>query len=688
MTLDKNARVRDLYATPLGRDIVDKLLLQSGAPRSAIKAAGRLRLSRLEALTEKLTGPGLVDALLALVDQHNDDVPGTEPKDAWWRDAVFYQIYPRSFQDSDGDGVGDLRGIISRLDYLAELGVDCLWLSPIFASPNQDMGYDISDYRDIMTEMGTLADADELIAGCHERGMRIILDLVVNHTSAQHEWFQKAIADPDGPYGDYYFLRPPRDDVHKSADTASSAAEVARPEHIRRLVHGTPGEPPNNWTSFFSGPAWRWIPEAERWALHLFADHQMDLNWANPAVRGEVADVVRWWLDRGVDGFRLDVINYISKAEGLPDGNPFVGQLMEFTGVEHYFYGPHLDEYLRQLRRDGFTRPDGSVAVMVGETPGIGIEGARLLSNAGRGELDLVFNFDVLDMPGQIRWDAYAYDLNYLKRFWLGWQERLRPGDGIALFLDNHDNPRMLSKVADGAELDPTTRTAIAKLLATLQLTMRGTPFLFQGQELAAVNQDFAGITDLRDVESLNRYRKLLDDGTTPEDAWAEILAGSRDHARVPMRWDAEGGFGGEGGLGSKGGFRGEGSFGREGGFDSEGGFGSEPWLPGKDDAPGFTATEQQADRNSVWHWYRSLIALRRAHPALARGDFRAIHPDRRDYLGYVREHAGEAWLIEANLSGKPRRRPRHGLKTDTVLGPTPGPKMRPWESTVGRIIR
>lgn len=410
--LTAQQRVRDLYATPLGQDIVDKILLQSGVSPRVVSLAGGLRLSTLERLTRRFTGPGLMDALLALVNAHAEPVPDGSPSDAWWRDAAFYQVYPRSFCDANSDGIGDLRGIISQLDYLAELGVDCLWLSPIFASPNQDMGYDISDYRDVMAEMGTLADADELIAGCHQRGMRIILDLVVNHTSSEHEWFRRAVADPDGPYGDYYFL-----------------------------VEGSPEQPPNNWDSFFSGSAWRWIPEANRWALHLFADHQLDLNWSNPALRTEVADIVGWWLDRGIDGFRLDVINYISKAPGLPDGNPFVADLMEFSGVEHYFYGPQLDAYLAELRREGFTRPDGTVAVMVGETPGIGIEGARLLSNTSRGELDLVFNFDVLDLPGRTRWHDYRYDLNYLKQFWLGWQARLRPGDWIALFLDNHDNP-------------------------------------------------------------------------------------------------------------------------------------------------------------------------------------------------------------------------------------------------------
>ena len=638
--LTARQRVRDLYATPLGQDIVDKILLQSGVSPRVVSLAGGLRLSTLERLTRRFTGPGLMDALLALVNAHAEPVPDGSPSDAWWRDAVFYQVYPRSFCDSNGDGIGDLRGVISRLDYLADLGVDCLWLSPIFASPNQDMGYDISDYRDVMAEMGTLADVDELIAGCHQRGMRIILDLVVNHTSSEHEWFRRAVADPDGPYGDYYFL-----------------------------VEGSPEQPPNNRDSFFSGSAWRWIPEANRWALHLFADHQLDLNWSNPALRTEVADIVGWWLDRGIDGFRLDVINYISKAPGLPDGNPFVADLMEFSGVEHYFYGPQLDAYLAELRREGFTRPDGTVAVMVGETPGIGIEGARLLSNTSRGELDLVFNFDVLDLPGRTRWHDYRYDLNYLKQFWLGWQARLRPGDWIALFLDNHDNPRMLSKVGHGAESDPAVRTAIAKLLATLQLTMRGTPFLFQGQELAAVNQSFTSLDDLRDVESLNRYQQLMDAGTAPSAAWAEVLAGSRDHARVPLRW-------GDPRTAPE-----------RPTVEPVEGSDPAPWLPGKDETPGFTAAEQQADPDSVWHWYRRLIALRREHPALTRGGFRPISSGTRNYLGYVRELDGEAWLIEANLSGKPLRRPRHGLRTEPVLSHSHGPLMRPWESTVGRLI-
>ncbi len=648
--LRSSDRVRDLYATPAGRDVVDKVLLQASLPRALPRALGGLRLSTVNRATTRFLGPGVVDSLIELTNAERDLPPTTEPPSTpWWRDAVFYQVYPRSFADSDGDGVGDLRGVASRLDYLADLGVDCVWLSPIFASPNQDMGYDISDYRDVMAEMGTLDDLDDLVAGCHERGMRLILDLVVNHTSDQHEWFRRAVADPDGPYGGYYFLE-----------------------------RGTPDRAPNNWLSFFSGPAWRWLPEAERWVLHLFADGQVDLCWDNPAVRREVADIVQFWLARGVDGFRLDVINYISKPDGLPDGHPFVGGLLEFTGVEQYFYGPHLVEYLQGLRRDGFTRaappastarerlPDGAlgdplppdeVGLMVGETPGIGIQLGRMLSGAGREALDLTFNFDVLDTLGKVRWDRYAYDPEYLKGFYRRYLESIGPADWISVFLDNHDNPRMLSKIAAGREDDPRVRAAVGKLLATIQLTMRGTPFLFQGQELAAVDQRFRDVFQLRDVESINRYKALLITGRSPTEAWNEVLAGSRDHARVPMRWTPDGGF--TTGL---------------------------PWLVGTDDAVGFSAAEQVADPDSVYSWHRALIALRRRHPALTRGDLAWVAPGRKNYFSYVRSLDDEAFLVECNTSDKPLRRPRGPGVAETVLGTRSPRRMSPWEATVSRL--
>ena len=648
--LTRSSRIRDVYATPTGRDALDKLLLQTGLPKGLVRAVGGLPLGVVDRLASRFAGPGLVDAVISLANTE----PGAPPVDApaespWWREAVFYQVYPRSFADSDGDGVGDLRGIIDHLDHLADLGVDCLWLSPIFDSPNEDMGYDVRDYRAVMAEMGTLADVDELISGCHERGKPSILDLVVNHTSAEHEWFRRAVADPDGPYGRYYFL-----------------------------VEGTPDAPPNNWLSFFSGSAWRWLPEIERWALHLFAPGQMDLRWDTPAVRREVADIVAWWLDRGIDGFRLDVINYISKPEGLPDGNAFVGQLMEFTGVETYFYGPRLGEFLEGLRRDGFTRrtapastprrrlPDGTlgdplppdeVGVMVGETPGIGVELGRMLSAAGQDRLDLVFNFDVLDTPGHTRWDAYRYDPEYLKRYFLGYSSRLTDADWLAVFFDNHDNPRMLSKFAGGAESDPDVRTAVGKLLATIQLTMRGTPFLFQGQELAAVDQAFSGPAQMRDVETLNRYASLLAEGRGAAEAWAEILAGTRDHARVPMRWTPDGGF--TSGV---------------------------PWLVGTDRAAGFSAAEQAADPDSVYSWHRDLIRLRRANRALTAGGIRWVRPERRGYLAYERFLGDDRFLIECNITPRPLRRPRFDGDVEPLLGGPRTETMAPWAATVGRV--
>ena len=649
--LTHRSTVASLYRHPVGRDIVDKLFLQTGLPRRLIYALGWVRLGWLDRLTRRWTGPGMVEMVLDLVNSERErPLDGRAPDPTpWWREAVIYQVYPRSFADASGDGVGDIRGVISKLDYLADLGVDCVWLSPIFASPNQDMGYDVSDYRDIMAEMGTLDDVDELIRGCHDRGMRLILDLVVNHTSDQHEWFQQAIQDPDGKYGGYYFME-----------------------------KGDPDTPPNNWKSFFSGSAWRWIPEAERWVLHLFADGQVDLNWDNDDVRTEVADIVSWWMQRGIDGFRLDVINYISKKPGLPDGHPFIGTLLEFVGVEHYFYGPRLHEFLRGLRWDGFTRrtrpvstprrrlPDGSlgeplppdmIGLMVGETPGIGMELGRLLSGYGRGEMDLIFNFDVLDNPGHVRWDLYDYQLWYLKRFFRAYDKHLAPSDWIAVFFDNHDNPRMLSKFAHGKESDPAVRTAIGKMLATIQLTMRGTPFLFQGQELAAINHAFEGVEQLREVESINRHATLLTQGMSPADAWAQILAGSRDHARVPMRWNSNGGF-------------------------SE----STAWLSGTDAAEGFSAEEQLANPDSVYWWHRDLIRLRRENRALTIGSLKWIHPRHKYYFAYLRKLGGETFLIECNTTGKPLKRPKVRGRIVPLMGGPRGDIMAPWEATISRL--
>lgn len=621
----RDSRLRDIMQHPLGKDVIDKLVLLTGAPRWVPGALGGMKLSTIDRLSTPFTGQGLMDTLIMMVNKLPGGLSSEGPDEhPWWRSAVFYQIYPRSFADASGDGLGDIRGIIDRLDYLHDLGVNCLWLSPIFDSPNNDNGYDVRDYRAIMPEMGTLDDVDELIAGLKERGMRLVLDLVVNHTSSEHEWFRRAVADPDGEYGQYY-----------------------------HLVEGSPDEPPNNWQSFFSGPAWTWNEEAQRWVLHLFHESQPDLNWENPAVRREVADIVQWWLARGVDGFRLDVINYVSKHEGYPDGNPFVGELLEFTGIEHYLYGHRLDEFMRELRRDGFTRVDGTEAVMVGETPGLGIQTGRRLSGHASKALDLIFNFDVLETPGKIRWDDYTYDPAYLARYWANYNAQIGEGDWIALFTDNHDNPRMLSKILGEAQSNPVARTSVAKLLATMQLTMRGTPFIYQGQELAAINEAFTSTDDLRDVESHNRYEALLERGLSEEEAWSQVLVGTRDHARTPIRW-------------------------------TEGQDDSGAWLPGYERTPGFSAEAQMADPDSVWSWYRELITLRRQYSALSTGRLEVLHRDDQVFA-YVRRDKESSWLVELNLTPRPQRRPAVTANLTPVFGDRHA-TMTPWEATVSRM--
>ena len=635
-SMDRRSTLGDMYGHPLGRDIIDKLLLQLGrSPRWVDNPIIRqLPLGMVERLGHRFTGDGFMDTLLSLLNDVSEAPTRTTGPvtPTWWKQAVFYQVYPRSFADSNGDGVGDLRGIINHLDHLENMGIDCLWLSPIFASPNEDNGYDISDYRAVMTEMGSLDDIDELIGACHARGMRIILDLVVNHTSDQHEWFKQARRDPEGPYGDYYILR-----------------------------EGSPATLPNNWASYFSGPAWTWLKDANRWALHLFAPGQPDLNWDNPAVRHEVAEIVGWWLERGIDGFRLDVINFISKREGLPEGNEFVGSLMEFAGVEHYFHGPNLHTYLAELRREGFHRQGEAkeapghdpTAVMIGETPGIGIETGRLLTAEDRHELDLVFSFDHLETPGKTRWDDYKYDLNHLKAYMIQRQSRLGSGDWVSIFWENHDNPRMISKVNS----DPLYRTPLGKALAALQLLGRGTPFIYQGQEIGAINQGFEDISDFRDIESINRLSHHHG-GSVDIDV---VRPGSRDHARTPMRWDDSPNHG----------------------FTT-----GEPWIGFHEHSTGYTVAEQREDPDSVLNFYKSLIALRREHPALRLGDVRFVFKDRRDYFAWVRELDGESFLIEVNLSARTINRPHHSTTQAPILSTGQyGPRLSPYEVRVHRIL-
>ena len=578
MTME--SKLSEVYATPIGKDTIGKVLMQLGVSDKLItnQLIGNMKLSSIAKLCRGQMEQSFFDAILNLLNAECEkpaslDGPVTKK---WWKEAVFYQIYPRSFYDTNGDGIGDLRGIIEKLDYLKELGVDALWLSPIYDSPNDDNGYDIRDYRKIMQEFGTMEDFDELLLKVHEKGMRLIMDLVINHTSDEHEWFVEALHDSESKYRDYYFIRP--DDGTKQL--------------------------PNNWVSFFSGPAWNYYEEQNVWAMHLFSKKQMDLNWENDDLRKDLIDMINWWLDKGVDGFRMDVINYISKPEGLPQGNELIGNMMEFTGVEQYFYGPRLHEYLHEVRMKAFEPHN---AFSVGETPGVGLNMARMLTGEERKELDMVFNFDQLETPGHVRFDDYKYDLNYYRDYIIQWMENYGNNCWMSLFFNNHDNPRMISKISS----EEKHILPLARLLATLQLTLKGTPFLFQGDEMGLVNYPFASMEEITDVEAKGKYAELLEEGMTKERAFQIILAGTREHTRVLLPWNQ---------------------------FKE----GTRPELI-------------QKIRPEITRFYKKMIQLRKAEPALVYGDFTVLNKQK-DRFVYKRSYEGTEFIIDCNLGDKFRQ--------------------------------
>lgn len=589
--LNYNSKVKDVYANPIGHDVLYKLLLQMNKSDKLITnpIVKNLRLKTVANLSKKFLGLEFFDTFLELLNSESE-YPLTVQKgieQRWWKEAVFYQIYPRSFRDSNGDGIGDIKGIITKLDYLKDLGIDAIWLSPIYDSPNDDNGYDIRDYYAIMSEFGTMEDFDKLLDEVHKRDMKLIMDLVVNHTSDEHPWFQEATKDPKSKYKEYYLFQ-------KSKDQ----------------------NPPNNWTSFFSGPAWNYYKELDEWGLHLFSGKQMDLNWDNENVRKNIHQMIRWWLTKGVDGFRLDVINYISKREGLPQGNKTVGELMGYYGIENYYYGPNLHKYLHEIRTEAF---EPFKAFSVGETPGVGMEMSKLLTGDYRQELDMVFSFDHLETPGHVRFDDYEYDLNYLKEYFINWMEHYGDACWMSLFYENHDNPRMISKV----NKNPAHREPLAKLLAMIQLTLKGTPFIFQGQEIGSVNKRFRSTTDLRDVESINLYNELIE-RVSPKDAFEEVLSGSRDHARTPMQWSDN----------------------KNAGF-TEG----TPWILTDEDYKEWNVEKQLKEEHSVINFYKELIRLRKEHRVLVYGHFEAINKKKKDVFTYYRKLENEVFYIECNLS-------------------------------------
>jgi oligo-1,6-glucosidase len=532
----------------------------------------------------------------------------------WWRSAVVYQVYPRSFADSDGDGIGDLRGIESRLGHLAQLGVDVLWLSPIYPSPQDDAGYDISDYQDIEPTFGTLEDFDRLLDAVHARGMKLVMDLVVNHTSDEHPWFVESRSSRESPKRDWYWWR---------------------------------AERPNDWRSFFSGSAWELDAATGEHYLHLFTRKQPDLNWENPEVRGAIHAMMRWWLDRGVDGFRMDVINMISKDPALPDGS------------DAYMRGPRLHEFLQEMHREVFAGRDAEL-LTVGETPGVTVEEAQLFTDPDRAELDMVFQFEHVQLDqGDGKWDVRPLRLRDLKASLGRWQEGLAERGWNSLYWNNHDQPRAVSRFGDDGE----HRVRSAKMLATVLHLHRGTPYVYQGEELGMTNATFEDIAAFRDVESLNHYAEAVAEGADPAAALESLRTMGRDNARTPMQWDGS----------------------EHAGFTR-----GTPWIPVNPNHREINAQAQVADPDSVFHHYRRLVELRHSEPVVAHGDFTMLLEDDDQVYAFTRRLGDVELLVLGNFSGDPADVPIDGwddaeLILSNLAAPGEGLGLAPWEARIHR---
>ncbi len=551
-------------------------------------------------------------------------------KKAWWKEAVVYQVYPRSFQDSNGDGVGDLPGVTARLPYLQQLGVDVIWLSPFYRSPGRDNGYDISDYRAIQPEFGALEDFDRLVAQAHALGIKIVIDLVVNHTSQEHPWFRESRKSRDNPYRDYYIWR-----------------------------DGVNGGPPNNWGSNFSGSAWKLDEATGQYYLHTFGDFQPDLNWENPAVRREVYDMMDWWCRRGVDGFRMDVISMISKTPEMPDGPRNPGSSYG-SFAPYVVNGPRVHEFLREMNREVLSRYD---LLTVGECSGLTVEQACRYASEEGTELTMAFQFEHMDLDGgeSFKWSLRRMDLRELKETLSRWQYGLEGRAWNSLYWCNHDQPRIVSRLGDDST--PESRERSAKALALCLHMMQGTPYIYQGEELAMTNGDFRSLEDFRDVESLNAYRELTGSGRLePEEMLSYLRYKSRDNARTPMQWDGS----------------------ERAGFTQ-----GTPWIGINPNCREINAAEQLARPDSVFHFYRRLIALRHAHEIIVYGSYQLLWPEDGQIFAYLRQWEGQRLLVVCNLSGQcapaeigPEfcgREPLIATYDDTAVGP--GMTLRPWEA-------
>lgn len=512
---------------------------------------------------------------------------------AWWKEAVVYQIYPRSFMDSNGDGIGDLQGIIKKLDYIKNLGITVIWVSPIYKSPNKDNGYDISDYQDIMDEFGTMEDFDELLKEIHQRGMKLVMDLVVNHTSDQHKWFLESRKSKDNKYRDYYIWKDPVD-----------------------------GHEPTNWGSYFSGSAWQFDETTGQYYLHQFVPEQPDLNWDNPVVRKEVFDMMTWWCEKGIDGFRMDVISLISKPEEYKDGPVKEGEKYSFCGAVTA-NGPHEHEYLQEMNQKVLSRYN---LLTVGETSCVTLEEAKKYARSDGKELSMVFQFEHMDVDSDEhgKWTDKKLYLPDLKEVLNRWQKGLEEVAWNSLFWDNHDQPRVVSRWGnDSGEY----RELSAKMLATCLHMMQGTPYVYQGEELGMTNVYFDKLEDYRDIESINFFTELTEAGLmTPEYMMKCLMLRSRDNARTPMQWDdsAQAGF-------------------------TDG----ESWIKVNPNYKEINAAQQLEDPNSIFHYYQKLIRLRKEKDIIVYGEFEPIYRDDEQIFAYIRRQKQEKLLTVCNFSDK-----------------------------------
>lgn len=513
----------------------------------------------------------------------------------WWKESVVYQIYPRSFCDSNGDGIGDLNGITGKLDYLKELGIDVIWLSPVYKSPNDDNGYDISDYQAIMDEFGTMEDFDRMLATAHEKGIKIMMDLVVNHTSDEHKWFIESRKSTDNPYRDYYIWRPAKED----------------------------GSLPNNWGSCFSGPAWEYDKTTDMYFLHLFSKKQPDLNWDNPAVRQDVFNMMNWWLKKGVDGFRMDVISLISKEPGLPDKETGINGYATFNVSAN---GPHVHEYLQEMRQKALNNAD---TITVGECSGVTLEEAKKYARSDEKELNMVFQFEHMDVDSDEKagkWTTRKMDLRNLKKILTRWQKGLQDIAWNSLYWENHDQPRSVSRFGNDSD---EYREISAKMLATCIHMMQGTPYVYQGEELGMTNCPFNTLDNFRDLESINAFHELTEQGKmTEEDMMAAIGYKGRDNARTPMQWDDS----------------------AYAGFST-----TNPWIMVNPNYTKINAKDQVNREDSVFKYYQKLIKLRHESELIVYGTYDLILDDDKDIYAYIRTLGDEKLIVYCNFSENTR---------------------------------